>query len=62
VFWSRVLKKIFGLQIEEILGYWNRHYSEELQSIFASSHTINAVKSRTMKLAGSEESIGVKRY
>jgi hypothetical protein len=49
---SRVLRRIFGPEREEVTGGWKRLHNEELlRSLYALLNVISAVKSRRMKWA-----------
>jgi hypothetical protein len=45
-----VLKRIFGLKRNAIIGGWRKLYNEELQNLY-SSPNINRIKSRRMRWA-----------
>jgi len=41
-----VLRRIFGLMGEEVVGGWRRLHNEELHSLFALPNIIRVIKSR----------------
>jgi hypothetical protein len=47
-----LLRRIFGLRKEEIIGGWRKLHNEELHNLYASSDIIRFVKSRRMSWAG----------
>jgi hypothetical protein len=51
VFENRVLRGIFGLRREEVVGGWRRLHSEELRNLHASPNITRVIKSRRMKRA-----------
>jgi hypothetical protein len=50
---NRVLKRIFGLEREEVAGGWKRLHNEELHNLYASPNIIRVKKkSRRIRWAG----------
>jgi hypothetical protein len=52
VFENRVLRKIFGLKRNEVIGGWRVLHNEELHSLYCSPSIIRIIKSRKTKWAG----------
>jgi hypothetical protein len=44
VFESRVLKRIFGLKRDEVIGGWRRLHNEELHNLYGSPSIIRMIK------------------
>jgi hypothetical protein len=57
----RLLRRIFGLQREEVAGGWKRLHSEELNNFYASPNIIEVIKSRSMRFAGHVARMGKMR-
>jgi hypothetical protein len=47
-FENRVLRRIFGLKREEVIGHWRKMHNEELHNLYSSTDIINMIKSRRM--------------
>jgi hypothetical protein len=43
-FENRVLRRIFGLKMEEVVGGWRRLRNEELHNLYASRNIIRVIK------------------
>jgi hypothetical protein len=52
VFENRVLRRIFGLKRDEVMGEWRKLHNEELHNFYSSPDTIRQIKSRKMGWAG----------
>jgi len=52
MFGTWVLKKMFGLNCDEVTGEWRRLHKEELYDLFCSQNIIQVIKSRRMRWAG----------
>jgi hypothetical protein len=52
VFENRVLRRIFGLKRNEVMGHWRKLHNEELYNLYSSPNIIRMIKSRRMRLAG----------
>jgi hypothetical protein len=52
VFENRVLKRIFGLERDEVTGEWRKLHSEELRYLYSSPSIIRIIKPRRMRWAG----------
>jgi hypothetical protein len=61
VFEDRVLRRIFGLKKEEVVGGWRRLHNEELKNFHASSNIIRVIISRRMRWTGHVARIGEMR-
>jgi metal-dependent hydrolase (beta-lactamase superfamily II) len=48
VFENRVLKKIFGSKMEEVVGGWKRLHNEELHNMYNSQNFIRVIKSTSI--------------
>jgi hypothetical protein len=49
VFENRVLRRICGVQRDEVTGEWRKLHSEELHNLYSSSDIIRQLKSRQMR-------------
>jgi hypothetical protein len=49
VFESRVLRRIFGLKRDEVMGEWRKLHNEELHDLYSSPRLITMIKSRRMR-------------
>jgi len=52
MFGTWMLKKIFGLNCDEVTGEWRGLHKEELYDLFCSQNIIRVIKSRKMRWAG----------
>ena len=52
VFENRVLRRIFGLQRDEVTGEWRKLHNEELKNLYSLPNTVRRIKSRRMRWAG----------
>jgi hypothetical protein len=52
VFENRVLRRIFGLKRDEVMGDWRKLHDEELHNLYFSPNIIRTLKSRRMRWAG----------
>jgi hypothetical protein len=52
VFENRVLRRIFGPKMDEVMGEWWKLQSGELHILYSSPDIIRQIKSRRMRLAG----------
>jgi hypothetical protein len=52
VFENRVLRRIFGLKRDEVMGQWRKLHSGELHNLYLSPDIIRQIKSRRMRWAG----------
>jgi hypothetical protein len=51
VFENRMLKKIFGPKMDEVIGGWRKLRNEELHNLYCSPSIIRIIKSRRMRWA-----------
>jgi hypothetical protein len=56
-----VLRRIFGLKRDDVIGGWRKLHNEELHNLFCSPSIIRIIKSRRMRLAVHVTCIGEKR-
>jgi hypothetical protein len=49
VFENRVLRRIFGLKRDEVIGGWRKLYNEELHNLYSSPSIIRMIMSSTMR-------------
>jgi hypothetical protein len=49
VFGGTVLRRLFGLQSEEVAGGWRRLHNEELHGLYTSLNIIRVIKLRMMR-------------
>jgi hypothetical protein len=52
VFENRVLRRIFGLERDEVTGEWRRLHKKELYALYSSPNIIRVIKSRKLRWAG----------
>jgi hypothetical protein len=57
-FENRVLRRIFGLKREELVGGWRRLHNEELHNSYASPNIVRVLKSRSMWWVGHVARVG----
>jgi hypothetical protein len=56
-----VLRKIFGLKRDEVMGGWRKLHNEELHNLYCSPSIIRIIKSSRIRLAGHVACTGEKR-
>jgi hypothetical protein len=62
VFEKRVLRRIFGLKRDEVVGGWRKLYTQELiHNLYSLASIIRMIKKRRMRLAGHVAQLGEKR-
>jgi hypothetical protein len=49
VFENRVLRKIFGLKRDEVIGDWRKLHNEELHELYSLPSVIRMINSRRMR-------------
>jgi len=52
VFENRVLRRIFGLKSDEVIGEWKKLHNDEINDLYCSPTTLRLIKSRRMRWAG----------
>jgi hypothetical protein len=60
-FASRVLRKIFAPERDEVTGEWRRLHTEEFYDLYSSPNVIRLIKSRKMRWAGHVARTGERR-
>jgi hypothetical protein len=61
VFENRVLRRIFGLKRDEVMGDWRKLHNKELHDLYSSPSIIRVIKSRKMRWAEHVAQMGEKR-
>jgi hypothetical protein len=61
MFENRVLRRIFGLERDEVMGGWRKLHDEELHDLYSSPSIIRIIKSRRMRWVGHVAPMGEKR-
>jgi hypothetical protein len=49
VFGNTVLRRIFGLKRDEVMGGWRKLHNEELHDLYSSPSIIRIIKARGMR-------------
>jgi hypothetical protein len=49
VFENRVLRRIFGLQRDEMIGGWRKLHNEELHGLYSSPSIIRVIKAKRVR-------------
>jgi hypothetical protein len=62
VFENRVLRRIFGLERDEVTGEWKKLKNKELHDLYSLPSIIRIIKSKRMRWAGHVARMGEKRY
>jgi len=58
VFVSRVLRRIFGPERDEVTVVWKKPYNEELNDLYSSPNIVRVIKFRRKRWAGNVVSMG----
>jgi hypothetical protein len=61
VFENRVLRRIFGPKVDEIIAYWRKLHNEELHNLYSSPDVIRMITSRRMRWESHIARMGKKR-
>jgi hypothetical protein len=61
VFENRLLRRIFGPKMDEVIVGWRKLHNEGLHNMYRSASIIIIIKSRRMRLAGHVARMGEKR-
>jgi hypothetical protein len=61
VFKKRVLRRIFGLRSEKMMGEWKKLHNGELHILYSSPDVIRQIKSRRMRLVGQVACMGKRK-
>jgi hypothetical protein len=58
---NRVLRRIFGLESDEVTGEWRKLHNEELHDLYSSPSIIRIMKSKRKRWAGHVARMGERR-
>ena len=61
MFESKVLRRIFGPERDEVTREWRKLHNEELNDLYSSPSIVQLIKWRRMRWAGHVAFIGVRR-
>jgi hypothetical protein len=61
VFEKRLLRRIFGLKRDEVIGGWRKLHTEELHDLYSLPSKTRTIKSGRMRWVGHVAQIGEKR-
>jgi hypothetical protein len=61
VFENRVLRRIFGLERDEVTREWRKLHNEKLNELYCSQYIIRATKSRRIRWEGHVARMGERR-
>jgi hypothetical protein len=52
VFENRVLRRMFGMKRDEVMGAWRKLHKGELHNLYSSPNIIRIIRSRRMRWPG----------
>ena len=58
MFESRVMRRIFGPERDEVTGEWRKLHNEELHDLYCAQNITGVIKSRGMRWAGHVVCVG----
>jgi hypothetical protein len=61
VFENRMLRRIFGPEVDEVKREWRKLHTEELNDLYCSPNIVWVIKSRRMRWAGHVACMGERR-
>jgi len=61
VFKNRVLRELFGYEVDKVPGEWTRPHNNEFYDLYSSPNIIWVIKSRRMRWAGHVASVRERR-
>jgi hypothetical protein len=61
VFENKVLRRIFGLERDEVTGEWRKLHNEELNDLYSSPIIVRVIESKRMRWAGHVARMGKRR-
>jgi hypothetical protein len=62
IHFNRVLRRIFILKIDEVMGDWRKLHNEELHNLYSLPNIIRMIKLRRMRWAGHVARMGETRH
>jgi len=61
LFENRVLRRIFGTEMDMVTGEWRKLQNDELNVLYSSPSTVRLIKSRRMRWTGHVAPMGERR-